>query len=286
MPVTKQEGRQTSIGNKALELAVDRSECSDNIGSFGFRVRGGSVHAARTIMLADLQRLLSCFGDTNTDHENYLKAIEDENCLHKRSGRTRTLSARHLSELYALDRSVTVFKGLRYFWNRDPQGQPLLALLCAYARDPLLRFSAAYILKTPEGTELARADLASVLEERFPGRFSSNTASSIIRNLSSTWTQTGHLVGRVKKVRQRATATVGSLSYALLLGYLSGLRGVELLSSEYVRIIDCNVDRAIDLGTQASQRGWLDFKRISNVIDVSFPNLLSEDEVRTSREQS
>ena len=37
---------------------------------------------------------------------------------------------------------VTLFRLLRYFWEVDSPGRPLLAFLCASARDPLLRVTA------------------------------------------------------------------------------------------------------------------------------------------------
>lgn len=253
--------------------------------SFGFRGGGGGVHAARTLMLEDLQRLLSCVNNPDVVRADYTNAIERDNCLHKRSGKTRTLSARHLTDLYCLDPSVTLFRTLRYFWNRDPAGQALIALLCAYARDPLLRFSAESILSMPEGINLDREKLRWEFDERFPGRFSKNTLNSIVRNVSSTWTKTGHLVGKVKKVRHQVQPTTGSAGYALLLGYLSGRRGEALFDSEYVKLLDCGKERATELAALASQSGWLVFKRISNVVEVSFPKLLSEEEVEWTREQ-
>ena len=253
--------------------------------NLGFRSGNGSVHAARTLMLEDLQRLLSHVNNADVLRSDYTKAIEHDNCLHKRSGKTRSLSARHLADLYSLDPSVTLFRALRYFWTRDPDGQALIGLLCAYARDPLLRLSAPRIICLTEGTKLDRQELCLEFEERFPGRFSKNTLNSIIRNVSSTWTKTGHLVGKVKKVRHSVQATAGSLSYALLLGYLSGLRGAALFDSEYIKLLDCNKEKAVELATLASQRGWIVFKRISNVMEVSFPKLLNKEEVELVREQ-
>lgn len=252
---------------------------------FGFRGGKTSSHTARTIMLEELQLLLRHVNNSEVERADYSKAIERDNCLGKRSGVTRRLSARHLIELYCLDPSVTVFRTLLFFWNRDPEAQPLLALLCAYTRDQLLRLSSAYVTGLTDGGEFQRDELHNVFEDKFPGRFSESTLSTAVRNLSSTWTKSGHLSGRVRKFRMKVRPTVGALSYGLLLGYLSGQRGEALLDSEYVRLLDCTAERSIDLATQASERGWLVFKRISNVIDVTFPSLLSADEVNWTREQ-
>jgi hypothetical protein len=73
---------------------------------------------------------------------------------------------------------------------------------------------------------------------------------------------------------------------ALFLGYLHGARGQLLFDSEYMRILDCSSDKAIELAESASRRGWIVFKRIGNVIEVQFPNLLSQQEQEWVREQS
>jgi hypothetical protein len=278
--------RSSRSARKVMRTAAKRSVIkTPTISRFGFRNGKTGSHTARTIMLQELQVLLKHVNNTDVERADYVRAIEQENCLGKRSGVTRKLSARHLIELYSLDPSLTVFRTLLFFWNRDPEAQPLLALLCVYTRDQLLRISSSYIAALPEGGAFQRDDLHELFEDRFPGRFSESTLNTVVRNLSSTWTKSGHLSGRVRKLRTRVRATVGALSYGLLLGYLSGLRGESLFDSEYVRLLDCSADRSLDLATQASERGWLVFKRISKVVDVTFPWVLSADEVNWTHEQ-
>ena len=67
--------------------------------------------------------------DSNSKKSDYVKAIIADNCLGKRSQKNRELSARHLMTLYSLDPSANTFEALRYFWTRDIEAQPLLALL-------------------------------------------------------------------------------------------------------------------------------------------------------------
>lgn len=112
----------------------------------GFSFERGGVHTARTMMLAELRALLSFVDAADAAKADYLDAIQTANCLGKRSGRTRALTFRHLADLYALDPSLLVFRALRFFWQRDVDGQPLLAALCAYSRDPILRTSAPFVL--------------------------------------------------------------------------------------------------------------------------------------------
>lgn len=250
----------------------------NNIQHFGFRFEKCGAHTSRTMMLEDLRLLLSYVGNPEANKKDYIKAIEEDNCLGKRSGKTRKLTGRHLVYLYSLDYSVTVFRVLLYFWNRDVDGQPLLALMCAYGRDALLRMSVPFILKFTEGETVSRKSLEEYIDDKYSGRFSKATQKSTAQNLNSTWTKSGHLIGKARKIRSRAKPTPGSVSYALFLGYLTGFRGEALFTTEYARLLDCSIERAIELAEDASRRGWIVFKRVGNVVDVQFPNLLTAQE--------
>ena len=217
---------------------------------------------------------------------DYLDAIQTANCLGKRSGKTRTLTFRHLADLYALDPSVLVFRALRFFWQRDVDGQPLLAALCAYARDPLLRATAPFALGFQEGATVTREAMEEFIDALEPGRFSKATLKSTAQNINSSWTQAGHLAGRVRKVRASAVATPGTVSLALLLGYVSGLRGESLLKSDFTRMLDCSFEKTIELAEDASRRGWISLKRVGQVVEVLFPNLITAQEMEWLREQN
>lgn len=258
----------------------------DNLTRFGFSFERGGVHSSRTMMLEDLKLLLSYAGDPHAGKNYYFHAIEHDNCLGKRSGKNRKLTARHLAALYTLDPSVTLYRALLYFWEKDPDAQPLLALLCAYARDSILRSSASFIHAFSEGQVINREDLEKFIESQEPGRFSKATLKSTAQNINSTWTKSGHLRGRAKKIRSRAKATPGAAAYALLQGYLTGVRGESLFSSEYIELLDRSVDRTIELAETASQRGWIVFKRVGSVIEVLFPNLITAQEMEWIREQN
>ncbi len=262
------------------------TDSQDNkLQKFGFTFQYSGVHSSRTMMFQELKTLLSYITDNNADKDIYLKAIEEENCLGKRSVKTRTLTGRHLSELYSLDPSVTLFRSLLFFWRRDEAGQPLLSLLCAFTRDPLLRMSLPYIISVKEGEQVSREAMEKVIEKDNPDRFSRATLMSTAQNINSTWTQSGHLTGKTRKLRTRAKATPGSAAYALFLGYLRGIRGEALFDTEYVKILDCEKYKAIELAEEASMKGWIVFKHIGNIIEVLFPKLLTEEEVKLLYEQ-
>ena len=258
----------------------------EQLDRFGFRFTRGGAHLSRTMMLDELETLLSSVDGLDATQADYRRAIQEENYLGKRSQQTRALTYRHLADLYALDPEVTLFRTLTYFWKRDPQGHPLLALLCAYARDPVLRLSAPFILGMAEGTTTGREEMEVFLEEVEPGRFSKATLRSTAQNLNGSWTQSGHLTGHVRKVRRRPEATPGAAAYALLLGYVTGERGESLFRSNYANLLDCPLERRMELADVAARQGWLVFKRVGDVIEVLFPQLLTPQEQEWMREQS
>ena len=85
---------------------------------FGFSYERGGVHTSRTIMLDELRALLSFVDKADAPKTEYREAILTANCLGKRSGMTRSLTNRHLVDLYALDPSVALFRAFRFFRNR------------------------------------------------------------------------------------------------------------------------------------------------------------------------
>lgn len=235
-------------------------------------------------MFTELAMLLSYIDRPDASRADYRRAIDEENCLGKRSGKTRILTYRHLVDLYSLDPSTLLYRALLFFWQRDPSGQPLLALLCTFARDAVFRSTLPFMLAVPEGTTVPRRALEEFIEQKKPGRFSKATLKSTAGNINATWTRSGHLTGRAPKIRSHAMPTVGAVSYALLLGYLTGVRGKSLFSTDYAKLLDCSQQRAIELAEEASRRGWIVFKRIGDVIDVTFPALINAQEMKWLRE--
>jgi hypothetical protein len=246
---------------------------------FGFRFNLGGAHLSRTMMLEDLNSLLGYINDSKADKKDYLKAIKEDNCLGKRSGKTRDLTSRHLVSLYSLDTADILFRSLLFFWHRDPLGRPLLALLCACARDSILRATAPFILTLPVGAVMSREMMAEHIDDMEPGRFSPATLKSTAQNVNGTWTQSGHFKGRVRKIRTHVIPTAANVSYALLLGYLDGARGPALFKTEHARLLDVSFDRAVELARDASHRGWIVFKQVGDIIEVVFPALINEQEL-------
>lgn len=268
-----------------VNLVTKIEKNKNNLVRFGFSFERGGVHTARTIMLDELTALLSFVDDPKAPKSSFLEAIQNANCLGKRSVKTRTLTFRHLSDLYGLDPNLLIFRALRFFWQRDLNGQPLLAALCAYCRDPIFRNTTSFVLGFKEGTIVSRESLEEFIDQQEPSRFSEATLKSTAQNINSSWTKAGHLFGRAQKVRRCAYATTGSVSFALLLGYINGLRGETLLNSEYTQLLDCSYAKTLELAEDASRRGWISLNRVGQIIEVNFPNLIVDQELEWLREQ-
>ena len=230
-------------------------------------------------MLDELRLLFGACRPDATRNE-YLLAINEENCLGKRTLATRKLSSQRLSELYALDPKVLLFRVMRRYWYADREGQAVLAMLLALARDPLLRVSASPILRMRPGEELARQQMTDALSRAIGSRLSESTLDKVVRNAASSWTQSGHLRGRGRKVRQGVAATPATTAYALLLGYLCGTRGSALFESLWAQVLDSPAGGLMRLAIDARRLGFLDMNQSGGVIDVSFSRLLSLDERR------
>jgi hypothetical protein len=254
----------------------------ENAVSHGFKTGPGGVHDSRTMMLADLRTLLEvCPPSAGLDQ--YRSAVIDDNVLHKGSYAGRTGTFRRLLRLYAFDGEVLLFRALRDLWDDDPSAQPLLALLCTVARDPTFRGSAEFILATEPGENVTSAAISQAIGEALPDRYNENILGKIGRNAGSSWTQSGHLQGRVHKVRARAESRPANLAYALLLGHLCGARGEALFHTLWARLVDVPDAVLREQAVSASRSGWIDYRYAGGVTDVGFSYLLrkSEEEGRS-----
>ena len=233
-------------------------------------------------MLEELVHLLDAApGDASK--ENYCLAVMEENCLGKRTAATRKLSLQRLTELYGLDPRIRLFRILRNLWDGHEKSRPLLAMLLALARDPLLRATARPVIATPLGHEFARQSMKDALLDTVGDRFNDATLDKVVRNASSSWTQSGHLRGRGRKMRQRVAATPAATAFALLIAYAVGRRGRLLFENPWVAVLDAGPEELIDLAADAKRLGLLDLKQSGSMIDISFLTLFSDKERESFR---
>lgn len=249
---------------------------------FGFRSGEKGTHTSRTIMFDELSTLLQG-AEPGSRRPAYLTAIIEQNALSKATTATRKLTAQRLSELYILDPSAPMFRVLQKFWQDDVLGRPLIALLCALARDPLLRATADPVLSMSVGEELSRQRMTDAIRSAVGGRLNDATLDKVARNASSSWTQSGHLHGRVRKFRKRIYPTPLATAYALMLGYLEGLRGGRLFETQWTRVLDASSADLRYIAAEAKRLGGLDFKAAGDVVEVGFSTVLTPQEIKDSR---
>ena len=241
---------------------------------WGFRSGDRGTHTSRTIMLDELSLLLDAVPGEAT-HKDYADAVIEDNCLGKRTAANRRLSVQRLTELYGLNARLVLFRVLRDLWGRHETSRPLLALLLALARDPLLRATATVVIRTPFGHEFARQAMKDALSDAVDERLNESTLDKVVRNASSSWTQSSHLQGRGRKTRRPVRPTPAATTYALLLGFAVGCRGRILFEAPWAAILDAGPDELIDLAIDAKRLGLLDLKQSGSIMDVSFPQMFT-----------
>ncbi len=245
--------------------------------TFGFCNEPLTVHTSRTIMLCELEELLSNASLSSTKEE-YESLIVDDNILGKPTISSRTKTAKFITQLYSFDNKLVLFKALRYFYDRDMKVLPMLACLCSHARDSLLRLVSDEILSLPQDSKFSLEMIKKMLDDAYPGRFSPRTLHSTAQNIASSYQQSGHLRGRRLKHRCKPSVTPTVVSYALLIGYLSGLQGENLLKTQWIKLLDRSPSDVMDMAKEAHKMGWITVKNIGSVVEISFEQLLSEKE--------
>jgi hypothetical protein len=264
-----------NVSQKGSVLEVDHPASDDWVmpradikkaEQFGMRLRGGGTHQSKTMMLAEIS---AYWGSSGMDSSRARSLIVDANVLNKRTVSSRLLTFRHLNALYAIETMPAITKTLASLWKSDGKGRPLLALLCALARDPLLRDSAIPVLHAPVGLAVRWPAIASVFERKYTGRFSPKMLKSLAQNCVSTWTQSGHLRGAIKKQRVRAEPTPFGAAYAALIATVCGYGGPALLSSAWMEVLDVSSDRVLDLLRQAEGYGLTRIRSSGDVLEVS-----------------
>lgn len=105
--------------------------------AFGFETKLDSRHTSRTMMLAGMWLLLdTCLSEAGSNE--YRRAIVEDNVLLKETATTRLRSLCSLCEPYALDSNILAFREQHDLRADSSSEQPILASLCAVARNSLL----------------------------------------------------------------------------------------------------------------------------------------------------
>lgn len=261
-----------------MAVATRLFDIPDHATAFGFRVSTFGTSIGRSISVFDLQRLLAAC-PAPASLESYRHAMIDDNILQKPTASSRRFGFRNLAEFYGLDPGILLFRAFRDLWDTDPSAQPLLALLCATARDAILRALTPLVLQLDQGAELASPAISAEAQRLFPDKFRDKTARSLGNSVAASWTQAGLLAGRSPKLRSRPVCRPTAVAYALLLGDLCGERGARLFETQWTRILDAPVHLLREQAAEASRQGWVEYRAAGDVTEVSFHHLMRKEHV-------
>lgn len=239
--------------------------------NLGFVTGKSGPHLARSLMQDELFAYIN-YADQHP-HRSYKESIIEDNCLNKSTSKNRILTAKHLDQMYGLEKCPAVTLGLKYFLKHEKEAPELVALLCALSRDPILRSTASLILEFNEGDSVLRTDTEIYIDRLDRGRYSPAMLRSLAMNINGSWTFAGYLVGKNKKVRARVIVTPAVASYAAYLSALTGRSGVRLLQSDFFKVLECDENLALELLRKASRTGIINLNKIGQIMEVSFPEL-------------
>ena len=237
----------------------------------GFRFGARGTQSSRSIMLRELSELLDAL-PPDASRADYKAAIVEENVLAKPTRSTRLKTDQCLTQLYGLDPEVPLFRVLRRLWafeRGSSRGRRLLGLLTALARDPLLRITAGSILGLGAGEELVRTEFAALIRRKTGSRFNGSVLNRVAINAATSWTQSGHLEGRMRKIRCKVSPTPAAVSLALWLGEAEGLEGLRLIDSHWAAVLDLPGGLILENATRASRLGLIRLRAAGTVVEVS-----------------
>jgi hypothetical protein len=224
------------------------------------------------MMLAELRQVLQAT-PADARRADYAGEIIEGNCLFKPTTATRRLTNQRLGELYGLDPAIPLFRVLRRLWDVDSEGRPLLALLAALARDPLLAATCPAIVFLQSNAEFQRDTMKSALTAVIGARLNDSTLEKVCRNAASTWTQSGHLEGRTFKKRRIVVPSAAAVAFAIYLANAAGFRGAEIFSCAWLRVLDCDPSRARNLAVEAKRLSLLDLRMAGDVVELNLSRL-------------
>ncbi|WMT75401.1 hypothetical protein [Bradyrhizobium sp. Ash2021] len=237
----------------------------------GLKAAGGGPHQSKTMMYADLASLFAS-GQT----ANPAEAIVTENLLGRPSIRAREAALYRLHQLYGVGGKDPIWRVLQGLWNLEHAERPLLALLTALARDPMLRAGAAAVLDASPGERVRWPAIAATFEAAYPGRIGEKMAKSLAQNAASSWTQAGFLKGAVRKERVRLNPTPTVAAFAALLASLCGFGGQRLLESRWMSVLDRPIEERLALLRQAEGLGLVRVRSAGDVLEVDIRRPMAE----------
>ena len=234
----------------------------------GVTVGPGGVHTSRALMLADLRVLLAPGAP-----DDLRGAIVEGNLLSRDRHGTRLAAAEKLHRLYGLDPGLPLFRVLHRLWRLDEPGRPVLALLVALARDPLLRAAAPPVLGTAVGEAVDPARVEAALNEAVGGRLTPLTLGRSAKRVLHSFHQSGHLRGARTRVRAAVEPTPGSAALALWLARLGDTPPAAALRSPWTRVTDGGPDAFAAAARGAATLGLLRLRVSEDSVELDLRGL-------------
>ena len=235
----------------------------------GLRTGAKGTQSSRTIMVAELERLLKA----DIAGHDLKRQVLDENLLEKATISGRGMTLQRLRELYGLEAASPLYRILRALWEKDPKSLPLLAMLAALARDPLLRATAKPVLGLAVGSELMRDPMRDALACAVGARLNEATLDKVVRNAASSWRQSGHLAGRTFKRRARVIATPAAMAYAIWLAQAAGFKGEDLLRSGWIAALDLEPGEVAPLLERTRAAALVTVRRLGAMTEIDASKL-------------
>ena len=224
-------------------------------------------------MLGELRVLFETL-PSDASRADYADAMVGENVLGKPTLAARRSVRQRLTELYGLDPSLPLFRVLRRLWDADPPGRPLLAMLCALARDPLLRLTAPPVLGLAQGKPLERSAFLAHVREVAGSRFNDAVLAKVAANAIRSWQLAGHLSGRAgHRTRQTIRPTPGAAAFALWMGQAEGLAGLSLLDCRWAPVLDVRGKAMLVWAVEAGRRGLIHVRAAGDVVEIDTAKL-------------
>ena len=162
----------------------------------------------------------------------------------------------------------------------------MLAFLAAAARDPLLREMTPFVLDiAARASVVAPTAIAKHLKRQYPqpvpglDAAGHGAAAGLIVDAGGLPERQGH------EAAQPGRVTPGHAAFALLLGYLCGLRASCCWTRLWTRLLDRTPAELADLAVEASRQGWLHYKAAGCVVEITFPGLLKPQEEKAAHDQ-
>lgn len=241
----------------------------------GLRLTGGGGHQSKTMMLSELTTILAV-SEVRGLNET-ISAILSENLLGKSSTAAASSALKNLFSLYGLKAPPAITRAMMRLWAGDANSHPILAVLCALARDPILRDTALPVLSAPIGQRFGAKELTEILTDKYADRFSFATLRSLGQNCAATWTQSGHLAGRMTKVRTQVEATPEAAALSALIAQAAGFGGPTVLTSPWMAVLDASPEEQLGLLRRAQGRGLVRVRHAGAVFELQIsPELMAE----------